>query len=375
MDIKKIKAEGFVSKNHRGEVSDFAYLSLEIAFKAYSATYKSIIEKDDTFEKLLNDKLGNEDKDKLYTHEYTINCTETIIHLQHFFELMIKDSLRSEHELLATDAQEKPTLLYKLIKSKELTIEEYQHQKTVEFEKALRRLCSLIDNGLIDTQYHFINEYKEFLSELNGLRNRLLHRGIFVLRYEALDWLMIKFAVPLINELTERNAFVLKMIPYKWKPKPIDCGINPFKELPNCISNDTYDFKKVSLIKEMIRASYHNPIAIEHDSNRIDLLSTPTGWTLDNKIIAERAENEAKEALNKSTEWYYGNMIYRITKCPVCGVDSLLIYEDYNGTASDPIIKFNNKVRCCCCSFEIKNHIDIFGQADIEIEDFWKRKQ
>ena len=88
-----------------------------------------------------------------------------------------------------------------------------------------------------------------------------MHRGIFVLHYEALDQLMIKYAIPLINAIDLRKFFRKKSIRYKWKYKQINCGINPLQKLES-IKN--YDVKKVALIKEVMRAAYENPLDIEY---------------------------------------------------------------------------------------------------------------
>jgi hypothetical protein len=111
MDIAKIKKDGFFLKDHKDNLSDFAYLSLHIALKSYASTCKSFQNDQDGIIKFLATPTKNESRS--YPHDYIINSSETIIHLHHFFELIIKEVLRSEHELLATNANDKVVIYAK----------------------------------------------------------------------------------------------------------------------------------------------------------------------------------------------------------------------------------------------------------------------
>jgi hypothetical protein len=100
MDINQIEEDGFELKNHKDDLSDFAYFSLNIALKSYSATYKSFLKEEHGVIKFLEDKKGKEHRE--YPHDYVSNASETIIHLHHFFELIIKEALRSDPGLIPT---------------------------------------------------------------------------------------------------------------------------------------------------------------------------------------------------------------------------------------------------------------------------------
>ena len=206
MDINKIISDGFYLNEKKND-SDFAFLSLNIALKAYATTYKSFLDDDKGVFHFLKTKLDVEETE--YPYEYVINASETIIHLHHFFELLIKAVLRNEHTLLDKNAFENELVLAKLLKNVEFLEDDLDNIPTIEFSKALRRLFVLIDNNFIDIKFHFLKDYKLFFEALNKLRNRLLHRGVFILNYHALDRLMIDFAVPLIHLISRKSYFLI----------------------------------------------------------------------------------------------------------------------------------------------------------------------
>jgi hypothetical protein len=59
--------------------------------------------------------------------------------------------------------------------------------------------------------------------------------------------------------------------------------------------------------------------------------------------------------------------------CPVCGTQSILLYYDYYDI-NDESTKYNYKVKCTCCSFEINNELDVLDDPNLKIENFWSRK-
>ena len=106
---------------------------------------------------------------------------------EHFTELFIKEALRKEHPLLANEASSKPVILYKLLKREPIEPSELEGINTIEFSDAFKRFIMLLDEGKIkDKKLRFVKNYKEPLERLNYLRNRMWHRGTFVLRYPAL---------------------------------------------------------------------------------------------------------------------------------------------------------------------------------------------
>jgi hypothetical protein len=191
--------------------------------------------------------------------------------------------------------------------------------------------------------------------------------------YEALDWLMIRYAIPLINLITRKRFFAKKMIRYDWKYKPVSCKLDMLLELPKSFNKRTYDIKKVALFKEMIRASYANPLEIKNDYRLFKYAPEHFDAVVEftNPEIIEKSENLAKFSFDNRAEYSWGNMIYKITYCPVCGLNSLLVYEDFFNMKTEE--KYNYKVKCTCCSFELNNEIDVLTDPTLKIENFWER--
>ncbi len=66
-------------------------------------------------------------------------------------------------------------ILCKLIKNEEEKI------KTVGFSRALEIFEKLLGNDIVNPKYKFINKEIESIKKLNTLRNRIIHRGLYIL--------------------------------------------------------------------------------------------------------------------------------------------------------------------------------------------------
>src|SRR5690554_2598779 len=186
MNICEIENDGFYIRDAHPRVKNMAFLSLTMALKAYFATYKSMSFR---FSHLKKSSPDYEDRD-YYSANYIENACEAIFHLQHFLELFIKEILEREHVLLAIDVKKKHTLLYDLVNGKEYDESNLENERHIEFSEALQRIISLINENRIDREkYGFIVEANTWLKSVNTLRNRIAHRGVFILRYQALDFL------------------------------------------------------------------------------------------------------------------------------------------------------------------------------------------
>lgn len=132
----------------RGNVlADFAMLSLNIALKAFFSTYNNMKYGIHYF-----DGATHPDQDTIdFNHplSYCRACAESIVHFQHFAELVCKEFLRKDHPLLAVDALSKHVIFHKLLKGERVTSEEHEGLKSIEFSEALERVSKLISEGRI----------------------------------------------------------------------------------------------------------------------------------------------------------------------------------------------------------------------------------
>ncbi|WP_413475622.1 hypothetical protein [Staphylococcus equorum] len=178
--------------------NDVVLNSLNIGLKSYFSSYKSIRENFDerTYE-------------CCHKQDYYENFSETILHFHHFFELILKDLLRYENELLPLVISGNSDLVIKLIQNIPLSDDEYKKFKSLSFSQLLDRVCKLIKLKS-EVKFKFIKEYKDELNELNDLRNKIWHQGKVMLKYEAFDFLIGKYILPLV--ISGNSDLVIKLI-------------------------------------------------------------------------------------------------------------------------------------------------------------------
>jgi len=358
MDIQKIKVDGFYVNKTNNNIENIAFLSLNLSLKSYFSTYRSI---DYCFSSIANNSMTGKSKDNLYTHKYVEAACEAISHFQHFTELIVKDILRKAHPLLSIDASKNHNLLYDLIVNKSFNEIENQETKEIEFSVALERIVELIKSNKIDKiKYGFIAESKSWLEVVNKLRNRIAHRGIFVIRYEALDFLFGEYILPFTKKVFLLKEYEgMELINYKNNA----ANINPIEEIINHINNETYSINKISLLKEIGRASIENPIYL--DCNFL---------AHHNKEIRRRYELLSKNITKFES-------INKVVMCPICNTISLVKYEDfYDDTDEETGItnesyRYIYNVKCFCCSFDVDNHIHDIEKMNLNIENFWEIKE
>lgn len=364
--LKDVVDDGFSLSDRGSNLKDLGFLSLKIALDSYFSTYHSM-----KFRLHVFDDKDLEPNEIDYQHNrlYFRACTETIIHFQHFAELIIKEILRSEHPLLANEAASRPLILYKLLKRRRVTSSEFERINSIEFKDALDRLLCLFKADLIkgtNKKLDFILRHKEALVQLNILRNRMWHRGTYVLRYPALDDFVGNYVLPFVNEIINLSKYA-KQLPF-WKYPVLQCKIDPIEEIINIYKSGVISLGKLALLKELGRAAYANPIHGGAFSKYFDESI---------RARAKRiAEGEAK-----------GPDVEKISICPVCGVKSLVVYSETYSNADDlndgealmepyKVWRYTSQVKCMCCTFEIyRNDIDNPSTYGLPIEDYWQSTQ
>jgi len=288
-------------------------------------------------------------RDDALSHEYHEAFAETVIHFHHFAELVIKDFLRAEHPLLADHTANHHVLFHKLLKGESLTEKDEKNLKSAEFSEASKRLYQLIDTNRIDRRIHFIAEHHKFLETLTNFRNRLLHRGTVIMRYDATDEFVGGYVLPFVLKVVELEEY--KKLDRFWRPKPLYCGVDFIQEIVDSCKRGDHSRPKIALLKELGRAAYENPI---DESGFGELLGVP------HRRHAELIANAARGRKGD------------IRQCAVCGVNCVQIHYDHEDQGFDgdgvPILgpPFPFEARCLNCTFEIDVELfdsNMFGLA------------
>lgn len=354
-ELDLISKDGFSMESDDGMLSNLALLSLRIALKAFFSTYETMRYCLNVFDQ--NKHFSLEKVDRNHSYSYNEACSETIVHFQHFAELVCKDILRQEHELLAVDASDRPVILYKLLNGEKVESTDLDGLKSVEFSVALKRLCQLLDEGkLAVNKFGFFRDAKQTLEKLNALRNRMWHRGTFILRYPALDMFVGKFILPFVMEVLKLDSYLGRE--RIWKYRTLHCGIDPISSIINSYQSKDYQIKKIAILKELGRAAYVNPL------NDLAFF----------KYFNDRSIKKAERIALLDEKEFIGGVI-DTKQCPVCGVNSLNVYEDteIEGHPDDvqEAWRFTFEVKCTCCTFEIDHHLDNPSVHGLPIEDYW----
>lgn len=333
MDIDEIKKSGFYINETRPQIKDIAFLSLRLSLKAYFSTYKSISSQ---ISILNNNGAPVEERDQQYSASYIENATEAISHFQHFVELVIKGILRDKHELLAIDAGKDHLLLYDLLTNKETAEDDINKTRQIEFSEALNRLVTLINKDRLSKEkYGFISTAKTWLTGINYLRNRIAHRGVYILRLDALDFLFGKFVFPFLINISSIEGYSgIK----QWRFQNNKLNINPIDRIIQHFETENYSMLKVALFKEIGRASYSNPLrkADHFNQNGTEIKKA--------EIISEHIAKE--------------EFIFEVENCPICGTKSLIKYQEIDDPNTEDedfgdVVAYIYNAKCYCCSFEL----------------------
>lgn len=340
-----------------------AFLSLKTALLAYFETYRATFQEFSNpleFEGLKNKKEFDSD---LYKSLYFT----TITHFQNFFELFFKDALGRIDEIFVFRWNEKFTsALYERICRKE--VRPVASDLSIEYSDALKRLLEIRkadERNPIIQQIDFLLNERETLEELNDLRNRIWHRGLFYLYYAELDLFICKEVLPLIEQIAKLDWYPEKQ---EWKYKPLSCGIDPIKDLISEIRKDSIDLERIALIKEMGRSAFHNPI-IQKGSHTSPFVLAIAANT--NRETVKNASARANVICQK--------FLTDIFVCPVCGQKTLVKYEiddydtdcDANGNEIQVPRYIPDRIKCEVCSFEVLPNITDLTKCGIVEPNLW----
>lgn len=350
----KIAEDGFISPDSGNGTTALALLSLKIGLHSYFKTYQSVR---CSIAQVIEDIPDGNEFDKTFSGRYCEAYAETVVHLQHFLELTLKDVLRSLHPLLALEGTDRDIKLqYKLLANESLESNDYDNLKSVSMSDALSRTEVLSKIGVTrlgNQQFSLTAAEIQAIKALNELRNRAWHRGAYSLNYSALDRLMGWHLLPLLKRLLSYQIF--QDVEHHWKCKQLACGIDPMDEVIREMASSKPDYLKVAALKEMGRAAYENPLA------RSELLSS-----VFNPPIKKRALAVARTSPGALVG------VRNIRECPVCGTETLrtlseAVFKDDD--PEDPLIDYwqDYELNCTCCSFRLSWQV---GDLHLPTGDF-----
>lgn len=353
--------------------NDVVLNSLNIGLKSYFSSYKSISEN-------FNERTYKH----IYTRRYYEEFSETILHFHHFFELILKDLLRKEEELLPLDITCDSYKITELIKKIPLSndermefIQEITSSKkkkknfnTLTFYKLLNRTCKVIELKP-EVNFKFIKEFQKELKELNSLRNKIWHQGKVMLKYEAFDFLIGQYILPLVKECLEVSEYKEKYRSHKiWRFNKNSLEINPFEDIIEEFKNESPAIDKIAVLKELGRASYYS-----HYGKGF-------GSIIDSRNQSANQLAQAELENNLSTN--------EILKCPCCAANSLVTYTHTEITDIEEVeyedeignhrieefkdyYEYINKVKCANCGFQLNDKgIKNLKEYEFDVEDYWK---
>jgi len=366
-DLKRLEAEVFaldrVADSERP--GTLAFLSLRIALRSYFRTYEAMGRQLLPFTQ--PEILEPRWRDSAHTPEFVEACAEVVVHFQHFVELVCKDVLRALHPLLPTVAPDDPVLFLRALRQEPMDAADAARIKTVEFKSALDRFCALLRAGKIDTtRYGFLEENRALLNLLNNLRNRIWHRGAYVLRYPALDELVTRHLLPLAVKISELPEYQECL----WRPRDLSCGVDPIDALIESGRIAPINTRRLALLKELGRAAYENPLrssflALEDQPAR----GKDAWFFVQDRQYIRRTSKIALQHLGE-------NGAAEVKKCPVCSVQALIVYHDHDVQDFDAelntatVVKFAWEVRCICCTFSITFGVGKLRSSPILITQF-----
>ena len=337
-----------------------AFLSLRTALYAYFETYKATYEgrvNPIEFEKLV---LQFEFESDLYKSLYFTIIT----HFQNFFELIFKDVLMKINPLFILKWNKSVTsFFYREINHEKNVFNE--NNQSIEFSEMIERLLNIRKTHEKDEIINIIKpllDKKDDLIVLNNLRNRIWHGGVFYLSYYNLDLFICQNILPLVKYVVNLDWYSQNVL---WKPKNLNNHINPIESLITEAALKKPDIEKMALLKELGRASYHNPvIQIEDNCSPLE------------RAFYVNLNYEKMKFVEAKTNAVRNVFLSDVFNCPVCRQKTLVKYELDDDSYDGEQCRYErhcipNRIKCETCSFEIRPNIVNLSLCDIDDQNIW----
>lgn len=346
MTKKKIIEKGYFLSEIEEEHSNLAKLSLLTSLKLFFKTSDDI---HSDAARILSDRRKKNNK-KDYGLNYVMDACYSLIHLQHFIELYIKGVLGNIDKLLVYDLTKNPLLYYKALKNrKNILDEDLENVYFIEFSVAKKRLENLIKNKVI-SKYDFLLNHSNTMDDINRLRNRIAHRGVFVLDYFALDELYGKHVFPFLKDIAQNDSNYSDIFHYCMTLN--NNSIKPFEDIIKEYSKKRINKYKIYILKMIGYSAYNNSIPPNLPLDPIDNNSkfnyNPNAFH--NKWLQERRDKASKIA----ESYVNANEVLYIAECPVCKCKTLIETEDTVEDEKDIPHSYVCDIECTQCGFKLR---------------------
>jgi hypothetical protein len=283
---------------------------------------------------------------------YQEKYLQVIFHFHHFFELFAKDVLFSVHPSLGMKFKDinltnNSETILKILNGE--SVEAIVEKNTTEFTNAIERVITLpVGTSPVS---EIFKRNKAILSQLNDLRNRAWHRGLYILKYPSLVQFIGTNIFPLMLECVETPHF--SGLKHYWSYNNIHEGHDPILKIMAACRANPVNFKQIAFYMAYGRACYNVP-------------------TLSPKLHRLLKQPEARAKGIES----HCHGVKEVKKCFVCGTDSLVVYEDSDHEIDDngDIIDawwFTTNVECTFCELDLYHDAGDPHEYGLTDETLW----
>lgn len=356
-------ADGFYLKDVTTQYSNIAELSLKSAFISYFQTAE------DCYKIYLDPNTASllpNDRDALYVHRYALNACNAITHFQHFLELLVKDILLSDSDLLVYDTKKKYDILYKMIHGNPVQEAEYDKLKFIEFSEARDRLEALLPNFPVQYQFLSTRNYFNLMDKVNYLRNKIAHRGAFVIHPEALDELFCGYIIPFVKDIEANISTYSNTLKFGFNIHTT--GFDPYSLLASEFQGTSINRDKVLVLKLAALSAYKNDIPYFPKTQSSDPVAAI--FNNDYSFLFDGKKQKIEAAALASADWG------RLEKCPICGCDSFILeydsndfYDDKGNEYSEPYVY---EAHCSHCGFHLSDRLLDLPAMGLSLSDYSK---
>ena len=192
---------------------------------------------------------------------------------------------------------------------------------------------------------------------INQLRNRIAHRGMFILDYDALDELYGKYVFPFIQELAKNDCEYRDIFQYCVTLNNND--IKPFEDIIKEYQATSINKRKVYVLKMIGYAAYNNRIPLDLPPDPPSVINYNSNAYY-NQYLQERRDKAAKIVKAYCEDYQYP------TKCPVCNCITLI---ETSESDEDACGNYTCEIECTQCGFKLRGQDflskDFNGMGDL----------